>query len=409
MRRSTFSWAASFALPDAAVVLAAIGFLRPNGLPGWSLPLVQAYAYIVLGAGLVFAWYAARSRILYAMLLLIVSDRALHLVAELQTAQPVISATVFNAIAVLLPLNLLGSALIPSKPIGRIRELGLVILILLQIGFIAWIALSPDQAWAESLKLAFIGPTYTAWTPLPQASLLTFILGGVLLTLAFIRSHNRIDRGSVWALVCCFIALHTFFNGWNPTSFLATAGLILITSLYMERHRELYYDATTRIPSRQALDQALFEPGKVYAIAVVEVDRLKELNLQYGYAVRNDVLQRVAALLSEPSGPAKVFQYTEDMFALVFRDQTLEKVKPHLESLCKRIANTAVPLPERVQPLVKDTSYPSEGSTAKAISITVSIGLAERDDKKPKPQDVLNAAVKMLLRAQKAEGNQIKA
>jgi GGDEF domain-containing protein len=409
MRRPIFKWLASFALPDAAVVLAAIGFLRPGGLPSWSLPLVQGYAYIVLGAGLVFGWYAARSRILYAMLLLIVSERALHLVAELHATQPVVSDTVFNAVALLLPLNFLGSALIPSKPIGRSRELGLLVLILLQIGFVAWICLSADQALAESLRFPFISLNYTAWTPLPQASLLTFIVGVVLLTVRFIRSHNRIDRGSVWALVCSFIALHTFFIGWNSTSYLATAGLILITSLYAERHRELYYDAATSIPSRQALNQALFEPGKVYAIALVEVDRLKELNLQYGYAVRNDVLRRVAATLSGGGGPGKVFQYADDIFALVFRDQTIERLKPLLESVCKRIAATPVPLPERLHPLTTDTPYPSEGSAAKAISITVSIGLAERDDKKPKSQDVLNASEKMLLRAKKAEGNQIKA
>jgi GGDEF domain-containing protein len=409
MRRPFFTWLASFALPDAVVLLAAVGFFRPGGLPSWSLPLVQGSAYIVFGAGVVFGWYAARSRILYAMLLLIVSDRALHLVTELYATQPVISDTIFNAAAILLPLNFLVSALIPSKPIGRRRELGLLVLIPLQIGFIAWICLSPDQALAESLRLAFIGSSYTAWTPLPQASLLAFLLGTVLLAVRFIWSQNRIDRGSAWALVCSFIAFHTFFIGWNPTSFLASAGLILITSLYSERHRELYYDASTSIPSRQALEQALFEPGKMYAIALVEVDRLKELNLQYGYAVRNDVLRRVAARLSGGNGHGKVFQYTDDKFALVFRDQAIEKLRPHLESVCKRIATIAVPLPERLHPLTKDSLYSSEDSAAKALSVTISIGLAERDDKTPKPQDVLNTAVKMLLRAQKAEGNQVKA
>jgi hypothetical protein len=43
------------------VLLAALGFLRPTGLPAWLQPLVMAIPFFVLAFGLVFGWFLSRA------------------------------------------------------------------------------------------------------------------------------------------------------------------------------------------------------------------------------------------------------------------------------------------------------------------------------------------------------------
>src|SRR5437773_5064540 len=98
--------------PEGLLLLAAVAALRPGGLPAWSWPLVQAYAYIVLAAGIVLGLYIKQSRILLSVLLLGLADRALWMVGSSPDAQ--VGQTVFNSVALMLPINVLGLALITT-------------------------------------------------------------------------------------------------------------------------------------------------------------------------------------------------------------------------------------------------------------------------------------------------------
>lgn len=91
----------SFVMPGGLLLLAAVGFLRPHGLPIWTLPLVQVYAYLVLGASLLLGWYFYRSRIVFAVLVLALADRALLKFAPGDAATLGVGRVVFNAVALL--------------------------------------------------------------------------------------------------------------------------------------------------------------------------------------------------------------------------------------------------------------------------------------------------------------------
>src|SRR5919201_6040935 len=103
MPRSGSKSVLRFLWPDGVVLLAALAFLRPGGLPPWSFPLVQGYAYIVLAAGILLGWYARRSRTLFAVLLLVLVDRALRFISTSGAGDPALADTLFNAVALLLP------------------------------------------------------------------------------------------------------------------------------------------------------------------------------------------------------------------------------------------------------------------------------------------------------------------
>src|SRR5207244_13044220 len=96
----------SFVVPGCLLLLAALGFLRPRGLPGWMQPIVGVYPYIVLVGGLLFGWYFDRSRMVLAMLTLALADGALQFFEAGEPATQGVGHVVFNAVAFLLPLIL---------------------------------------------------------------------------------------------------------------------------------------------------------------------------------------------------------------------------------------------------------------------------------------------------------------
>ncbi|MGH7262156.1 MAG: hypothetical protein ACREI9_16055, partial [Nitrospiraceae bacterium] len=144
-------WLPSFVLPDSLLVLAALGFLRPGGLPNVMLPFEQAFAYLVLVVGVLLGLYLRHSRILFALLLLALADRALLHLAAGAAASADVGRIMFNAVALLLPLNLLALSLITERRLLISRELVRLILVLLQVFCVSWIGLPENVEIAASL------------------------------------------------------------------------------------------------------------------------------------------------------------------------------------------------------------------------------------------------------------------
>lgn len=395
-------------MPGGLLLLAALGFLRPGGLPDWTQPLVHAYAYIVLGAGVLLGWYLDRSRIVLAMLLLALADRGLLHFAAGEAATAGAGRIVFNAVALLLPLNLLALSLITEHRIRIRSEIVRLSLILLQVFLVAWICL-PDQAdVAASLEFPFVDPWYAGWTPIAQPALLAFGAALVLQTARFILFRRPIESGFVWALVAAFIALHVSRAGWSPTNFFATAALILIVAAYQATHAFVHYDELTGVRGRDDLKAALLRLGAQYAIAMVDVDHLKQINDQYGYSVGNQVLQNVAAKITKVSGDGEAFCYSGGKFTVIFRAKSVADALPHLEALRKAVETSPFTLRDRGRPLKKPDTPTADSSSRKELSVTISIGIAERDERKAKPDQVVKAAERALFRAKRAGRNQVK-
>jgi diguanylate cyclase (GGDEF)-like protein len=392
---------ASFVLPDGLLVLAALGFLRPGGLPNVILPLEQAFAYLVLVVGVLLGLYVRHSRILFAMLFLALADRALLHLASGAAASADVGRIMFNAVALLLPLNLLALSLISERRLLISREFVRLILVLLQVFFVSWIGLPEHAAIAATLESSFIDPRYTAWTPIAQPALLALGVALVLQAARFMSYRNPVDRGFFWALVSVFLALHGTRAGWSPTNYLATAGLILIIAAYAEIYQSTYYDQLTGMRGRPYWDQALANLGRRYAVALIDIDGMKRANDVYGYAVGDQILRMVSSKIAHVPGDGKAFRFDGNRFAMIFHDKSATEVAPHLEELRKAVAASPVTLPARRHLFRK-------ADQSVQIPVTVSIGAAERDERRVIPDQVLKAAEVALARAKHDGRNQVK-
>src|SRR4249919_4263677 len=98
MLSAGLKWLYSLVVPGGLILLAAIGFLRPMGLPPWTHPLVVGLSYFVFGFGVFFAWYLDRGRVVFSILVLALADVLMLFFASGEAAATESGRIVFNTV-----------------------------------------------------------------------------------------------------------------------------------------------------------------------------------------------------------------------------------------------------------------------------------------------------------------------
>ena len=168
-----------------------------------------------------------------------------------------------------------------------------------------------------------------------------------------------------------------------------------------------YHDELTGLPGRRALTEALLRVGGRYAVAMVDVDHFKRFNDTYGHQVGDQVLRMVAAKLDRVGGGGRSFRYGGEEFAILFPNASAADAFPHIETLRKTIEATRFALRGPGRPRKKPATARPRPTSRKEVSVTVSVGLAERDGRKTNAQQVIAAADKALYRAKGSGRNRV--
>ncbi|OGB95476.1 MAG: hypothetical protein A2Z31_06210 [candidate division NC10 bacterium RBG_16_65_8] len=400
---------ATLCLPGGLLILAGVILLRPGVLPEFMRPSLRAYPYLVLGVGAILGWYFHRSRVVFGLLILTLADLTLRLVGGNYATPESVGRIVFAALATFLPLNLAVYAVLGERGLftahGAMRFVAIGVQILAVDAIIRWEWEAP-KAW---LTYAPLDARVSAWTAVPQTALAAFLLVAAFLTVRCARRRDPIETGFLWAVVAAFLALHGIRWGWIPTASLATAGLALIWALLETTYRMAYYDDLTGLPGRRALNEALLQIGSRYAVAMVDVDHFKRFNDVFGHEVGDQALRMVAAKLACITGGGKAFRYGGEEFVVLFARASAAEAVPHLEAARRAIAAACFVLRGPKRPRKKPTSPKPPTGPHVAVSLTISIGLAEPDERKGKtpPQQVLRAADRALYRAKSAGRNRL--
>jgi diguanylate cyclase (GGDEF)-like protein len=400
---------ATLCLPGGLLILAGAILFRPGVLPDVVLPSLRAFPYLVLGAGTLLGWYFNRSRIVFGILILTWADLALRLVGGSAAATGNVGGVVFAALAVLLPLNLAACAVLRERGLftahGAARFATIAAQILAVDTIIRWEWASP-KAW---LTEAFLDPRLSAWTGIPQTALAAFLVATTFLTIRCVRRRDPIETGFLWAVVAAFLALHGIRWGWVPTASLATAGLVLIWAVLETTYRMAYYDELTGLPGRRALNEAMLQVGSRYTVAMVDVDHFKRFNDLFGHEVGDQALRMVASKLNGIAGGGKAFRYGGEEFVVLFPHASAAEAVPHLEATRRTIASACFVVRGPGRPRKRPTSPKPPAGPHVAVSLTVSIGVGEPDERKGNAhaQEVLRAADKALYRAKSAGRNRL--
>jgi diguanylate cyclase (GGDEF)-like protein len=188
---------------------------------------------------------------------------------------------------------------------------------------------------------------------------------------------------------------------------MSAAGAILLLSLLQESHRMAFFDPLTGLPGRRALEERMSGLGPVYAIAMVDVDHFKQFNDVHGHAVGDQVLKLVAARLARIGGGGTAYRYGGEEFSVVFPGRTLDQALPHLEAMRQSILAYAMAVrgPDRPKDPQAGSQRRTQRAPEKTLSVTVSIGVAERLAALATAATVLSAADQALYRAKQAGRN----
>jgi diguanylate cyclase (GGDEF)-like protein len=386
----------SLVAPDGVLLVAAVMALRldalRDGLPGFA----RYYPYALFVVGALLAWRFQRNRLLLALLVLALATAAVRWPAGTAVGQAAV-----RAVALLLPLNLAALALLPDR--GTLTVVGLLRFgaIVVQVMLVRLFSSTAPAATAALLGHPLLPATWLAWTHLPQPALFAFVLALGVTVAPLLFESNATGRGFLWAIIASFLAVTAHRPGPAPAIYLGTAGLILVVSVIEASYLLAYQDGLTHLPARRALTEALQRLGGEYTIAMVDVDHFKRFNDQFGHDVGDHVLKMVAAKLARIEGGGRAYRYGGEEFAILFPGKSVEETLPYLEAVREAVAETAFTIRGRIR--VKREHPKGNSPHRRQVSITVSIGVAERNSRRGVPDQVIRAADQALYRA-KEEG-----
>ena len=395
-------------MPAAVLVAASLLVSYVNALPS-SLAGLKVYgAYIVLALGLLISLAFRRGRALFAVLTLAVAYVSFRFF--LQSGQDkFVAYAVFSVLCLFVPFNLGALSLLKERGTFNRHGLQRLAVIVVQIVFAAWVVLSRNVTTVEWAYHPLVETGLFATSPVPQLGIAVIALCFATSLWAWLVTRSVIDLGMAGATAAFGIAADGITTPNMFAVFVTAAALILMIAVLQDTFRMAFRDELTGLPSRRSLNERLAGVGRSYSVAMLDVDRFKGLNDHYGHDVGDQVLKMVAAQLAQVGGGGNAYRYGGEEFTLLFPGKSVDEALPHLEALREDIAGRKLALRKSDRPARADSGKGRRGvhATDSTVSVTVSIGVAERNERFATPDDVIQAADKALYRAKSKGRNQV--
>lgn len=407
------------------VLLVMAAVLLQGGFVSISPPAVDFYYYAVFASGLVLAWRFHSSRVLFALIVLLLAQRALMFFSAGRVVSAGPGRIAFDAIAFLLPINFIVLALVRERGLAIPAITPRLALLFLESVLVA-ILCRPGATTSPALfRIAFLNPSLFHWTRIPQPALLAFAGALAVILVRFLLYRKPVEAGLLWSLAATFLGLQASGVGRIASAYWATAGLLLVTSIIENSYVLAYHDELTALPARRAYNEALLRLEAPYSIAVVDIDHFKKFNDTYGHDTGDQVLRLVAATLARVTARGQAFRVGGEEFSILFPGKSMKEVVPHLEELRVLIEESRFqvrsPSERRRAPRGSGRRIEDKKNTARrrrlssllaehphtGLSVTVSIGVAEPNAQVQEVEQVIKAADRALYRAKKTGRNRL--
>ena len=239
-----------------------------------------------------------------------------------------------------------------------------------------------------------------------------FVLLAGLLKL--IKSDDNSVASLISVLLFSFITLALFDLPKISTVMFTAAGISLIFNLMSSSYDMAFRDELTGLLGRRALNDRLKGLGRRFAIAMMDVDHFKKFNDTYGHDIGDDVLKMVAKQINTIKGGGTAYRYGGEEFCIVFPGKSAKECVPFLELVRISIENYQMELRNfEHRPKSQKQGKERRGRRDKKrgnefVSVTISIGVAERNEQNALLENVLKAADDALYEAKESGRNCIK-
>lgn len=386
-------------MPGGIVLLLGFLLLRLGIIGGQANRNAQFYPAIIFLVSLILSAIFRRSRLFLATLVVALAHAALIWLAP--RVSPDSQHVLLNAIALLLPLNLLALSFLQERglisPAGERR----VAFICAQCLVVILLMLPAFARFAVSLDYHFVPQRFSAWSRLPQPALIAFAVALVAMSVSLLRRYRVVESSLFWSLISIFIALRAGVTSIQGATYLGVAGLLFVIAVLETSYSMAFLDELTRLPGRRAFNEALLKLETSYSIAMLDVDHFKKFNDTFGHAAGDQALRMVASKLAHVTAGGKAYRYGGEEFAVLFPGRPAEEAFTYLDRLRRLIEQSrfVVRGPDRRRANRNRKSHFGKTET----NVTVSVGIAASNGNGVTVDQVLRSADKALYRA-KARG-----
>ncbi len=401
----------ALALPVAPVAILAAGF----ALVVYGAALPRAFAgfilyspHIMFALGMALAAAYGRGRAVLALLVLATAYAARQWWLQ-EGVDEFHARAVYAALTVLVPLDLALLSLLPERGVWNRHAALRFGVLLAQIAITAWVFVAGRADLVDLAYQKFLDTIPLSAGRLPQSAILAIALGFAVAAIAAFVRRSHLNAGFAGAIAAFAIAAHVPNAYVSFASFIAAAELMVAIAVLQDAHRMAFRDELTGIPSRRALNEQLAALGNRYTIAMLDVDHFKQFNDTYGHDLGDQVLKMVAAHISRVGGGGKAFRYGGEEFTVLFPGKDAEDAIPHLEAVREDIESYRMALRGADRPVQTRRTRRRKGGwrDKRGVSVTVSIGVAERNGRSATPQAVIEAADRALYRAKEKGRNRL--
>jgi diguanylate cyclase (GGDEF)-like protein len=292
---------------------------------------VHFYFYSIFIAGMLLAWRFHSSRILFALATVFLAQRALEFFSSGRSASAGPGRIALEAVAFLLPLNFIAFSVFRERGLVFPAILPRMALLFFESVFVAILCRPGETVGPALLHSRFLG--HMAWTPLPALALLAYVAALAVLFVRLVLYRKPTESGLLWALLATFLAFQVGAVGPAATAYMATGGLILISSIIENSYFLAYHDELTSLPARRAFNDALLRLEEPYTVAVVDIDHFKKFNDTYGHETGDQVLRLVAGKLAGVTGGGRAYRVGGEEFSILFPGRSAKDVMSHLDLL----------------------------------------------------------------------------
>ncbi len=240
-----------------------------------------------------------------------------------------------------------------------------------------------------------------------------FVLVILTVTLMLLWRDDETEVAIVSTTATGMIVLGGFHLPFISLSMMTAVGLVQVSSILRSSYAMAYRDDLTGLLGRRALNERLKGLGPRFSLAMLDVDHFKKFNDTFGHDVGDEVLKMVASRISRVGAGGTAFRYGGEEFCIVFPRKTVEQCVDALEEVREGVASYHMTLRDKgVRPVKAREGERKRGTMATKIrkgtvGVTVSLGLAERSEDLPTPEDVVKAADEQLYRAKQKGRNQL--
>jgi diguanylate cyclase (GGDEF)-like protein len=244
---------------------------------------------------------------------------------------------------------------------------------------------------------------------IPQFATAVIGLGLLASMAATLAARSPLAAAFAGAIAAFSVGAHVPNASVTYAIFMAAAELMVAIAVLQDTYRLAFHDELTGLPSRRALNERLAGLGSDYTVAMIDVDHFKSFNDTYGHDTGDQVLKLVASHIDQVGGGGLSYRYGGEEFTVLFPGKAVEETLPHLDALREEIEAYRMALRggERRRKGKRSKRQRGGWRGKDTVSVTVSIGVAERSDRLDSPQAVIEAADRALYRAKEKGRNRI--